>query len=562
MGAVLSLVLSAATTGYADPPNPFQKNIDRGRAFLFAKLKDERRIGHLALGVMALLKTAPHEASGPNKGRPTKTAALQNLVDRLVAEIEAKPHELRDQEGTYATAVAASCLIADDFARHETLVRRLVARIIADQKPNGSWSYPSGVPANGDTSQVQYVTLALFDAARVGIEIPPRVWDAALDWQIKTQDSQGAGGAGGFVYQPQRIPEDGPVDQGAETATMGVAGLSTMLICQSQLPWLKAMGRASLYGELIRPATDAVGEAFIPKVAVEAAIAAITKAEAWVGRNTIFRDPFKDLNRVNYYLYGYERVIALKRGEQTPAQRGDWYREGGSYLARTQKADGSWQTGAHWPAEADTAFALLFLGKSMAGVIKTPSVTIMPRSFAVGGEGGLPTADGATDDGAFFRQIQRWRPQPTSSIDLVLKFLDDPNIVPDEQTAGIVERLTAEQLQELVEKSGADERKLRAWTKDPRPAARKAALVVLSKSRDVRIVPILIESLKDKDADVYSAARDGLRYVTRNIEVFGLPPADKRTPETVQAGVNRARGWFRSLNVEVAASQEFSPAGR
>src|SRR5262249_39843801 len=281
-------------------------NIDRGRAYLLTEMQRPRSLGHFGLGVMALLKTAPLETDGPNKGRHKKTPELEQLVERFAVFVDTREREFSDNEGTYSIAVALSCLIADDPARHERIIRKLVARIIANQLPNGAWSYPNGAPANGDTSQVQYIVLSLWEAANAGFKVPPRVWDSVLDWQIRTQDGAGDGGPGGFVYQPVRLPTDGkPTDQGKETATMGVAGLSTLLICQNRLPYLKQLtvGKGVPIDEMIRPAGDD-GKPFVPKVTPEVFNAALSRAENWVARNTIFRPPYNDMAKVNYYLYG------------------------------------------------------------------------------------------------------------------------------------------------------------------------------------------------------------------------------------------------------------------
>jgi len=489
------------------------------------------------------------------------------MMDRYVKLLEEKPHDFKEQEGTYALGIAVSCLIADDAGKHERLIRRLVAEIVARQRPHGCWTYPGGSPDNGDTSQTQYIVLALWDAATAGIEIQPRVWDSVMFWQIATQDSTGQGGAGGFVYQPNKFPEDAKaVDQGNEIATMGVAGLSTLMICQSQLPTLKRKYNARgpmLLDELVRPAIDDPDDkGYMPKCTPEMAHRAIDAAEKWVGRNSIFRDPFKDMPKVNYYLYGYERVAALRKvmyPRSDSAKSDDWYTTGGSFLVRSQKADGSWNCGSHWNDIADTAFALLFLGKTMEKKLKKIEIDILQRSLAVGGTGGLPTADGSSGGSAFQRQYERYKTQPTSSIDELVKILEDPDKIVEEETAAQVEQLTADQLKELVQKVGGDSRKLRQWAYDKRPEARKAALTALAKSRDPRYAPILLDALMEKDPGVYTAAREGLRYMSRNIEVFGLPDAEKRTPEKLKVGVERAREWFKSLNVEVAAFQEFTP---
>jgi len=561
MSVVLPMFVAASFGAPADQPNPFQDNIDRGRAYLLKELKNAD-MGRLAIGTLALLKTAPNFTSGPNKGKVKKEPELQALVDKFVQLVQDKESEFDGHEGTYGIAVTVSCLIADDAGKHERIIRKLVAKIIANQLPNGGWHYPGNRSAVGDTSQTQYIVLALWDASLVGVEIPARVWDSVLYWQIRTQDASDTGGPGGFVYNPSKLPEDTTlVDQGSATATMGVAGLSTMLIAQSQLPSLKRRSGAKgpmLIDDLIRPAIDEEGDnTYVPKVTPEMVHPAIARAESWVARNTAFKAPYEKLDSAYYYLYGYERVAALRKSVNSPVTSGDWYGFGGRFLAKNQKPDGSW-SGA-WGGLPDTSFALLFLGKTMEKKLSKIDIEILNRSLAVGGTGGLPTADGSSGGSAFQRQYERYKTQPTSSIDNLVKILEDPDKIVEEETTAQVEQLTADQLKELVQKVGGDTRKLRQWAYDKRPDARKAALTALAKTRDARYAPILFDALNEKDAAIYTAAREGLRYMSRNVEVFGLPDAEKRTPANLKAGFERAREWFKSLNVEVAAYQEFTP---
>ena len=95
MGFIL-LFCSAATFEFADDQNPYQANIDRGRGYLFDRLPRETSIGSLGLGVMALLKTAPIEVAGPNKGRPRKTPELQRLVDRFAQDVEVQERDFNN----------------------------------------------------------------------------------------------------------------------------------------------------------------------------------------------------------------------------------------------------------------------------------------------------------------------------------------------------------------------------------------------------------------------------------------------------------------------------------
>ena len=347
MGFVF-LFCSLTTFEFADGPNPYQANIDRGREYLFAKLKQEKRIGHLGLGVMALVKTAPVDVAGPNKGRPQRTPELQQLVDRFAQEVDARENEFRDQEGTYAIAVAVSCLIADDPVKHNRTIRKLVARIIADQNRTD----PGVTPAEHrrTATRLKFSTLRRRFGTRPALESRFRLASGirCSIGKSKLKMPRAAADRVGLFISRSRIPEDGkPVDQGSEIATMGVAGLSTLLICQSQLPGLKKVGGAKggvPVDELVRPAGDQAAGPFIPKVTAETASAAISHAETWLGRNSVFQDPFKDLPKSNYFLYGYERVAALLKGAKSPVIAKDWYRAGGDFsrALRRLTAVGRW----------------------------------------------------------------------------------------------------------------------------------------------------------------------------------------------------------------------------
>jgi len=74
MGLVVSVFMSGLLVpNYADTQNPYQEQITKGRNFLLTKLKNEKGVGYLGLGVMALIKTAPYHVSAQTKGRRTKS---------------------------------------------------------------------------------------------------------------------------------------------------------------------------------------------------------------------------------------------------------------------------------------------------------------------------------------------------------------------------------------------------------------------------------------------------------------------------------------------------------
>ena len=82
---------------------------------------------------------------------------------------------------------------------HDKEIKALVKILLDGQYAEGYWTYPVHVRNGdrGDTSITQYALLGLWEAERVGIAVPPGVWDKAAAWLASTQDSDGA-----FWYHP------------------------------------------------------------------------------------------------------------------------------------------------------------------------------------------------------------------------------------------------------------------------------------------------------------------------------------------------------------------------
>ena len=242
---------------------------------------------------------------------------------------------------------------------------------------------------------------------------------------------------------------------------MGVAGFSTLMICQTQLPTLKRKYNAKgpmLKDELLSPAVDDPDDkGYMPKVTPEMAHRAIDAADQWV-RRTI------DLQgSIQGHAQGQLLPLRLRtcggppqsaRPQKRSRQKRRVVHHRREFPGKSQKPDGSWNCGAHWSNIADTSFALLFLGKTMEKKLKKIEIDILQRSLAIGGSGGLPTADGSSGGSAFQRQYERYKTQPTSSIDELVKILEDPDKIVEDETTAQVEQLTADQLKELVQKVG------------------------------------------------------------------------------------------------------------
>jgi hypothetical protein len=76
--------------------------------------------------------------------------------------------------------------------------------------------------------------------------------------------------------------------------------------------------------------------------------------------------------------------------------------------------------------------------------------------------------------------------------------------------------------------------------------ARRVAARLLGKSDDLRVVPSLIYALSDPDQSVRRYARDGLRFISRKFDGFGMP--DDPSLADVQNAQRKWRDWYRTMN--------------
>jgi len=76
--------------------------------------------------------------------------------------------------------------------------------------------------------------------------------------------------------------------------------------------------------------------------------------------------------------------------------------------------------------------------------------------------------------------------------------------------------------------------------------ARRVAARLLGQSGELRVVPALIYALSDPDVPVKRFARDGLRFVSRRFDGWGMP--DQPTEQEVKEAQQAWRDWYLSLD--------------
>ena len=76
--------------------------------------------------------------------------------------------------------------------------------------------------------------------------------------------------------------------------------------------------------------------------------------------------------------------------------------------------------------------------------------------------------------------------------------------------------------------------------------ARRVAARLLGRTDELRVVPSLIFALSDPDQSVRLYARDGLRFLSRKFDGFGMP--DTPSVAELQTAQRKWRDWYRSVN--------------
>jgi hypothetical protein len=266
-----------------------------------------------------------------NAGVKPEDEAIQRALDSL---INLPP------KWTYAASLQTMvfCAAAPQRLAPQILknVRWLEATQIKQGANRGAWSYPR---AGGDNSNTQFAMLALYEAARVGVPVEQKTWEAALRYWRQTQNPNGSWG-----YQPGQ----------PGTGSMTCAGIAAIVMCENQL----GDGDATIENGRIVCCGQQRDQA-------------VERALAWLGQNfSVHVNPGRGDAWLFYYLYGVERV-----GRMT-ARRfigdHDWYREGTEMFVRAQdKLSGFWRGTGHGESEEEigTSFALLFLAKGRRPIL-------------------------------------------------------------------------------------------------------------------------------------------------------------------------------------------------
>jgi hypothetical protein len=435
----------------------------------------------------------------------------------------------------YEAAVAMLLLLDFDRVKYRTEIQNMARAMLNSQKPHGGFGYLT--EATGDTSQVQYVMLAMWALNEAGFDIPTDRVENCLRWLLATQDPNGAWGYQGNLGSAGQL-----VTQSRINHSMAYAGLGGTLIAGDLLGFYRGPRQRAREPEdrdlppaLIRVRADtSLGKRRQTTLNASQIEPAINRNQGWFAANRFERQRPSDY--YYYMMYGKERAesfleVVRGRQEKEPA----WYNEGVEEFRRLQAANGAWgwqeEQFESLPPQVCTSFAILFLIRSTRKAIGDLNEGLLAGGY------GLPK-------------------------DIANARLEGNQVV-GSPAAGTIDELLG-----LLEGEDAEQLDSRAIPEDlqlsDEPAQRKAQLARLSRlaqggpwlsrrvaarllgqSGEMSVVPVLIHALSDPDASVRRYASDGLRFISRNFE--GFPLSAQPTDVEIATTQEKWRNWYRTL---------------
>jgi hypothetical protein len=479
----------------------------------FMEKEVDDRLGGRCLTALVFLK-----ANRPD--HPRVREALEDCRKQMAAN---PPDSVLD---VYSNGLAIIFLCELSSQRHAREIEWYLNRLKARQKEHGGWGYHDY--PTGDTSQTQYAALAYWEANRRGFGIEGASLELLADWLMRTQGPDGCWG-----YQGIPTTTSQPVAQNDTNCSMLSAGLGSAYICAHVLgasPATTSEQPANPLPAALKPITTQDAAANVRRIRPQKTnmarfMESIQRAHAWMDKNYAI-----DIGtRRYYYLYALERYKSFQEAlERIVDEEPKWYNEGYAFLAKDQKPDGSWQ--GFCGAPCDTAFATLFLLRSTQKSIRVDL-----------GEGTLLSGRGLPSNlaRAKMRNGQLIVEQVHTKVDQVLSMIEND----DEASLDEIARDPTQLVVDKVDDQSA--RRLQQLVRGGEPEVRLLAVRALGRSGDLDYAPSLLYALSDPDRRVVLAARDGLRFISRDFDGFG-PPNEYTEQQRFEAH-DSWKKWYLSL---------------
>jgi len=290
--------------------------------------------GHSELATMTLLYTGSH---------PTNSSVMVNSLTSLMDHKLEYTYSVCCRTMAYAYALKGMQSAGPKRDQMKKVLTADAQWLVNNQLQTGDWGY-SRLKPRPDFSNTQFAILALWEAAKAGVEIPDEVWRRTLNRYMAQQKADGS-----WTYGPEAEHSD------ASEGSMTAAGLATIYICTDMLNLSSGC-----------PCTGGHSSGGSGRTDVDRKIELALK---WLDENfTAQRNPGEaEGDWRMYWLYAVERV-GLAVGYKYFGNH-NWFKEGAGVVIGAQNGDGSWGPEAVGKPLVTTCFAILFLYKGRAPIL-------------------------------------------------------------------------------------------------------------------------------------------------------------------------------------------------
>jgi len=413
----------------------------------------------------------------------------------------------------YEASIAILFMAEVDAEGFREDIKKIGLGLIDLQMSHGGYGY-SG-QAQGDISQIQYVTLAMWTLDRAGIEIPLKRVDALLSYLVRVQDPGGA-----WPY----IATDPGTGGGLQSQAAGDLTVSTSLAGGSSA--LIAADIFRLWGQSNANDTGIEGFPKAIKKYEEKSLVDNRREMTKVNREGVIAAT----NRMDQYRFGpgatahggavpvwfyyilyslerYESFIELATGKVST----DWYDDGVRELMELQSDNGAWgeKVATLTEPSVSTAFAILFLIRSTKKAIGSVSTGSLAGGYGLPSDTTKIVVNGTQIKGEV----------PATAVTDLLSILENDDAA-SVDSASIPENLQLETDREKLRlQLSRLERVVRgseSWQ------ARRVAARLLGTSDQLSVVPSLIYALSDNDKQTRTFAINGLQFISRRFNDFDL----------------------------------------
>lgn len=330
----------------------------------------------------------------------------------------------------------------------------------------------------------------------------PEALDRAADFLMKRGNADG-----GWGYRPGTTRGPGA---GASTHNMTMAGGGAVGICRLLLHGLRNPPKREkkddelLPGGLtkIDPLADAekIGPAFKDYKPQHGASSLDGRVDRAFGWNLANFQPVSRVEHNLYYYYCLERAAAV--GDLGEINGEDWFIVFGDGLLTLQAEDGSFNT--YSGPVVGTCFALLYYMKSTDQILK--------KMYGLG----MQQADRGNPFG------EKKKKEPTELDRLVADIANMKIPELDETSVEVADEIVRSVLSiDDPKKLIGQEDQLKSLMKHPNDKVRSAAVWALGRTGDFKLVPLMLDGIRDNSVDVNIEAIQALRFIARKPQGFG-----------------------------------------